>query len=83
MVTELASKISKNKLKLNFDTCLYEEQIILLKSKLILFNYKYLFLYELKTCELKNVFSFDSIIKICKINNEQFVLLSKKDILII
>ena len=83
MVTELASKISKNKLKLNFDTCLYEEQIILLKSKLILFNYKYLFLYELKTCELKNVFSFDSIIKICKINNEQFVLLSEKEILII
>ena len=47
MATELASKISKNKLKLNFDTCLYEEQIILLKSKLIIFNYKYLFLYEL------------------------------------
>ena len=65
---------------MNFDECLYKEQIILLKSEFILFNCKYLFLYELKTCELKNVYFFDSIIKICKINNEQFVLLSKKEI---
>jgi len=78
-----SEKISKYRLKFNFDKCLYEEQIILLKSEFILFKFHHLFLYELKTCELKNVYSFDSIIKICKINNEQFVLLSEKEILII
>ena len=78
-----SEKISKYRLKFNFDKCLYEEQIIFLKSEFILFKSHYLFLYEFKTCELKNVFSFDSIIKICKINNERFVLLRKKDILII
>ena len=78
-----SEKISKYRLKFNFDKCLYEEQIILLKSEFILFKFHHLFLYELKTCELKNVYFFDSIIKICKINNEQFVLLSEKEILII
>ena len=78
-----SEKISKYRLKFNFDKCLYEEQIIFLKSEFILFKFHQLFLYELKTCELKNVYFFDSIIKICKINNEQFVLLSKKEILII
>ena len=81
-----SEKISKYRLKFNFDKCLYEEQIILLKSEFILFKFHHLFLYELKTCELKNVYFFDlfdSIIKISKINNEQFVLLSEKEILII
>ena len=78
-----SGKISKYRLKFNFDKCLYEEHIILLKSEFILFKFHHLFLYELKTCELKNVYSFDSIITICKINNEQFVLLSEKEILII
>ena len=80
VVTVVPENISKYRLKFNFDKCLYEEQIIFLKSEFILFKSNYLFLYELKTCELKNVYSFDSIFKICKINNEQFVLLSKKEI---
>ena len=81
-----SEKISKYRLKFNFDKCLYEEQIIFLKSEFILFKFHQLFLYELKTCELKNVYFFDlfdSIIKISKINNEQFLLLSFNKILIV
>ena len=86
VVTVVPGNVSKNRLKFNFDKCLYEEQIIFLKSEFILFKFHQLFLYELKTCELKNVYFFDlfdSIIKISKINNEQFVLLSINKILIV
>ena len=86
VVTVVPENISKYRLKFNFDKCLYEEQIILLKSEFILFKFHHLFLYELKTCELKNVYFFDLfdlIIKISKINNEQFVLLSFNKILIV